>query len=173
MVHGPSHSQPSTYAAAYSCSEILANAGRSAATTGQESVDDFLQLYADPIGARETMEKHVLPLLPAFGLTDLIVPIRSHYAIVLAWCGEVDAARQELKALSEYRGDAEQRGMLIERARFVEAIAAGAVRLQRKIPPANALQAIPGAKAFLRKIGRNDQCPCGSGRKYKRCHGSI
>lgn len=21
------------------------------------------------------------------------------------------------------------------------------------------------------KIGRNDQCPCGSGRKYKRCHG--
>jgi hypothetical protein len=47
------------------------------------------------------MEKHVLPLLPAFGLTDLIVPIRSHYAIVLAWCGEVDAARQELKALSD------------------------------------------------------------------------
>ena len=22
------------------------------------------------------------------------------------------------------------------------------------------------------KIGRNDQCPCGSGKKYKRCHGS-
>ena len=21
------------------------------------------------------------------------------------------------------------------------------------------------------KIGRNDQCPCGSGKKYKRCHG--
>ena len=21
------------------------------------------------------------------------------------------------------------------------------------------------------KIGRNEQCPCGSGRKYKRCHG--
>ncbi|MBB3219899.1 SEC-C metal-binding domain-containing protein [Pseudoduganella umbonata] len=24
----------------------------------------------------------------------------------------------------------------------------------------------------MAKIGRNDQCPCGSGRKYKRCHGS-
>ena len=23
-----------------------------------------------------------------------------------------------------------------------------------------------------RKIGRNDPCPCGSGRKYKRCHGA-
>jgi preprotein translocase subunit SecA len=22
------------------------------------------------------------------------------------------------------------------------------------------------------KIGRNDQCPCGSGKKYKKCHGS-
>ncbi|MFR7920373.1 MAG: SEC-C metal-binding domain-containing protein [Anaerostipes sp.] len=21
------------------------------------------------------------------------------------------------------------------------------------------------------KIGRNDLCPCGSGKKYKRCHG--
>ena len=23
-----------------------------------------------------------------------------------------------------------------------------------------------------RKVGRNDQCPCGSGKKYKRCHGA-
>jgi preprotein translocase subunit SecA len=21
------------------------------------------------------------------------------------------------------------------------------------------------------KVGRNDPCPCGSGKKYKRCHG--
>ncbi|MND09092.1 hypothetical protein D3C83_321700 [compost metagenome] len=23
------------------------------------------------------------------------------------------------------------------------------------------------------KIGRNDPCPCGSGKKYKRCHGMV
>ena len=23
-----------------------------------------------------------------------------------------------------------------------------------------------------KKIGRNDPCPCGSGRKYKQCHGN-
>jgi len=23
------------------------------------------------------------------------------------------------------------------------------------------------------KIGRNDPCPCGSGKKYKQCHGKI
>lgn len=28
------------------------------------------------------------------------------------------------------------------------------------------------SKAVDRKIGRNERCPCGSGLKYKRCHGS-
>ena len=23
------------------------------------------------------------------------------------------------------------------------------------------------------KIGRNDPCPCGSGKKYKKCHGAV
>src|SRR5208282_6178163 len=32
---------------------------------------------------------------------------------------------------------------------------------------------MPNAHPFRRspKIGRNDVCPCGSGRKFKRCHG--
>jgi preprotein translocase subunit SecA len=25
----------------------------------------------------------------------------------------------------------------------------------------------------LRKIGRNDPCSCGSGKKYKHCHGAL
>ncbi|MEC9255983.1 MAG: SEC-C metal-binding domain-containing protein, partial [Pseudomonadota bacterium] len=32
------------------------------------------------------------------------------------------------------------------------------------------------AKPFVRegdKVGRNDPCPCGSGKKYKHCHGKI
>jgi hypothetical protein len=36
--------------------------------------------------------------------------------------------------------------------------------------PANLSQAIE-ASTKQSKIGRNDPCPCGSGRKYKRCHG--
>jgi preprotein translocase subunit SecA len=33
--------------------------------------------------------------------------------------------------------------------------------------------ALPAARSAAtgRKVGRNDPCPCGSGRKYKRCHG--
>ncbi|MCA3590203.1 MAG: SEC-C domain-containing protein, partial [Methylocystis sp.] len=33
----------------------------------------------------------------------------------------------------------------------------------------------PGAKPFAAtpaaKAGRNEPCPCGSGKKYKKCHG--
>jgi len=24
-----------------------------------------------------------------------------------------------------------------------------------------------------RKVGRNEPCPCGSGKKYKQCHGAL
>jgi preprotein translocase subunit SecA len=27
-------------------------------------------------------------------------------------------------------------------------------------------------KSPIPKVGRNDPCPCGSGKKYKRCHGA-
>ena len=34
----------------------------------------------------------------------------------------------------------------------------------------------PKTQAFQRqgpKVGRNDPCPCGSGKKYKQCHGKL
>jgi len=33
--------------------------------------------------------------------------------------------------------------------------------------------AAPRPKTAPEKVGRNDQCPCGSGKKYKRCHGAA
>ena len=36
--------------------------------------------------------------------------------------------------------------------------------------------AVAGAEPFVRdgkKVGRNDPCPCGSGKKYKQCHGKL
>ena len=39
-----------------------------------------------------------------------------------------------------------------------------------------ATQRAQGPTPFVRggeKIGRNDPCPCGSGRKYKQCHGRL
>ena len=25
----------------------------------------------------------------------------------------------------------------------------------------------------MRKVGRNEKCPCGSGKKFKNCHGNV
>jgi preprotein translocase subunit SecA len=48
------------------------------------------------------------------------------------------------------------------------AVPAGrAQRLRENRPQAAAVAARSGG----RKVGRNDPCPCGSGKKYKRCHG--
>lgn len=35
-----------------------------------------------------------------------------------------------------------------------------------------AVQIIDGADESAAKVGRNDPCPCGSGKKYKKCHGA-
>jgi preprotein translocase subunit SecA len=44
-----------------------------------------------------------------------------------------------------------------------------------KVEPARGAAA-PAATPFVRqvpKVGRNELCPCGSGKKYKHCHGAL
>jgi len=41
---------------------------------------------------------------------------------------------------------------------------------------ATAAAAAPSQQPFQRstqKVGRNDPCPCGSGKKFKQCHGKL
>ena len=41
---------------------------------------------------------------------------------------------------------------------------------------ADVVEEKPKERPFVRemgKIGRNDPCPCGSGKKYKQCHGKL
>mmetsp|Transcript_12479 Transcript_12479/g.33541 ORF Transcript_12479/g.33541 Transcript_12479/m.33541 type:complete len:682 (-) Transcript_12479:76-2121(-) len=51
--------------------------------------------------------------------------------------------------------------------------AAGAVAAKPKAAPAAPApaKAAAAAKAESKKVGANDKCPCGSGLKYKKCHG--
>jgi preprotein translocase subunit SecA len=67
-------------------------------------------------------------------------------------------------------------------ADFAAAAAAAAAEGSDPESIALAVQQGPGGEAeessqpfrrFGQKIGRNDPCPCGSGRKYKQCHGKI
>jgi preprotein translocase subunit SecA len=36
----------------------------------------------------------------------------------------------------------------------------------------SAEDAAPAQRVIGEKVGRNDPCPCGSGKKYKKCHGA-
>jgi preprotein translocase subunit SecA len=65
---------------------------------------------------------------------------------------------------------------------FVHADVAAAGAMQPEAPPSAADAPPPAAFAeehktpFVRperKIGRNEPCPCGSGKKYKQCHGRL
>ena len=38
---------------------------------------------------------------------------------------------------------------------------------------AAAMASSRGGSGAMPKVGRNDPCPCGSGKKYKQCHGRL
>ncbi|HVF59140.1 MAG TPA: SEC-C metal-binding domain-containing protein, partial [Thermoanaerobaculia bacterium] len=63
---------------------------------------------------------------------------------------------------------------MLEQRRRREAPAPSPSRLTLSAP-AKSAGAPPGAAAARKevKVGRNDPCPCGSGKKYKKCHGAA
>lgn len=81
----------------------------------------------------------------------------------------------------EHDPDPSRRLMKIEleqREEFVMALSAGLHIAYRYFAPQRraAAQTVRAANTIVRdepKVGRNDLCPCGSGRKYKRCHGAA
>ncbi|HEX2897166.1 MAG TPA: SEC-C metal-binding domain-containing protein, partial [candidate division Zixibacteria bacterium] len=69
---------------------------------------------------------------------------------------------------------AEATGMGYASAQAAPSPAGVAVANQERNPMAEASQAGNQARTIRRdqpKVGRNDPCPCGSGKKYKKCHG--
>jgi preprotein translocase subunit SecA len=57
-------------------------------------------------------------------------------------------------------------------------VAAGDAEVHGATPamPAHRSAAASAAAALageVPKVGRNDPCPCGSGKKYKQCHGKL
>jgi preprotein translocase subunit SecA len=72
-------------------------------------------------------------------------------------------SREEVEAAEEQaRREAEE---LEARMRLQHALA--------NAEPVDAPEALAPFKRFNQKVGRNDPCPCGSGKKYKQCHGRL
>ena len=59
-------------------------------------------------------------------------------------------------------------------ANFEDWIFFNLLRIVSTEPAAHAPSKQPstGLPAGMKEVGRNDPCPCGSGKKYKKCHGA-
>ena len=145
----------------------LAHAMDSLVKVSQDLVDEFVG-RSDYVGARQVIEENLMPLVVEHKMLDKIVSVRSQYAVVLAYCGEYQAAEAELTRLAPYRPglSVEQRSEIDNQREFVAQLRRLGVR-----PPTVSAAPVPPRRR--EKVGRNEPCPCGSGFKYKRCHGKT
>lgn len=151
----------------------LLGAVNSAVRVGQDVVDDFVARH-DFIGAREFLERNVLPFTEHYRMLDRVVAIRSQYAVVLGFCRDFPAAEQEMQRLEIYAGgfSAEQRQEIKGQRALIADLRAGNGPQQRRMPFSNPSPPnFEQGRNLREKVGRNDPCPCGSGMKYKKCHG--
>jgi hypothetical protein len=146
----------------------LANAPDSLIRVGQDLVDEFVSRN-DFIGARQIIETNILPNVRQLKILKRVIPVRSQYAVVLAYCGDFDAAEAEMARLAPYEAGLDKIGQQeLQNQRNV----ISELRLQG--PPTQWIPPRTGPAAIARrKIGRNSPCPCGSGKKFKKCHGLI
>lgn len=150
----------------------MAQAYTSAVRVGQDVADELLE-YGDADGAREILEKNVLPIVQHVGLLGHVVSVRAQYAVVLAYCGEQRRAVREIENVRAFAISApEKRAELDRQCDLVHRIVRGEVRLGSVVPSTSLVgHGVPRQSQMRVKVGRNDPCPCRSGLKYKRCCG--
>lgn len=76
---------------------------------GQELVDDFIGFH-DYIGARNVIETNLMPTIVGLKLAGRVIPVRSQYAVVLAYCGAFDEADAEMARLLTYESGLDEHG---------------------------------------------------------------
>ncbi len=138
----------------------MANALDSLVRVGQDLADEFVGRN-DYIGARDVLERNVLPNVIQHKMVSRIVPVRSQYAVILAYCGDYAAAEEEMRRLAPYEPGLDGEG-------------GEELRRQRNLIRQLRIDRPPPQWEFpqpRRKIGRNEKCYCGSGKKFKHCHG--
>jgi preprotein translocase subunit SecA len=82
-------------------------------------------------------------------------------------------SQEEIDREEEERRRRLARAMQLQHAEAPSAVAGGPEMAEEpRAEPGSALAAAPYVRSD-RKVGRNEACPCGSGRKYKHCHGAL
>jgi len=143
----------------------LAHALTSLIAVGQDLVDEFVG-RGEYQGACEVIEQHILPVAVRYKMLDHLVSIRSQYAVVLAYSGRFKEAEAVLTQLDVYDPglSAQQQTEIANQRKLIARL-----RERPVVPMASDPRTVTAAP---RKIGRNAMCPCGSGNKFKRCHGA-
>ena len=135
----------------------LVGAVDSAVRVGQDVADDYVARH-DFIGARQTLEQHVLPFAEHYRMLDRIVAIRSQYAVVLGYCRDFSAAEQEIQRLEAYAGGfgaMQRREIDVQRALIAD-LRAGNGPQQRHGPLSGPNATAYDQRRSLRaKVGRN------------------
>lgn len=83
-----------------------------------------------------------------------------------------------IRFLSRVQFQADENAQALEDRRRAEAAKSNMIFQKSQSPdaPESAMPAADQAAPFVRpekKVGRNEVCPCGSGKKYKACHGRL
>jgi hypothetical protein len=136
----------------------MARAFDSFIKTAQNLADDFVERQ-DFIGAKEVMDQHVMPIISKLGLLNRLFDVRCQYAVILAYCGEFLESEKVLLRLEPLVAGQpkEMQEQIVNQRRLIRGIRSKALRAF--------------STKINKKIGRNKPCPCGSGMKYKKCHG--
>jgi len=82
----------------------------------------------------------------------------------------------QIRSAEELRAAEEHEILSNVQYRHAEAVAEAADEIAEESVLPDATEESDKAQPFVRggqKIGRNDPCPCGSGKKYKQCHGKL
>jgi hypothetical protein len=80
----------------------ISGAVSSVVRVGQDAVDELLNLTHDAQGARQFMENDLLPTIQRYRLFDYLIQVRSQYAVVLAYCGNIEKANKEISQLDAF-----------------------------------------------------------------------
>jgi len=157
----------------------LAHAFDSLLRVGLDLVDEFVWMN-DFIGARQVLERSVFPIMQSVGLASRVLETRALYSVVLAYCGDHQAAADEVARLRPFEEAMApgHREAFQNQKRLIEDVRRFGGPRQREVNIPAPLQTlfdqrrgVPRVVEPRRTVGRNERCPCGSGKKYKHCHG--
>ncbi|WP_147945447.1 hypothetical protein [Microbispora sp. CSR-4] len=111
---------------------LVTGAWRSAVDSGQDVVETLMRVN-EPHKALNLLDRQLLPVAEQCNLPDLIVGLRSQRAVVLAYTGDIMAARAEINNLRLYEATPEQADDIRHQTYIIEHLSR-----YRPVPPSSA-----------------------------------